>query len=377
MSKTKMHELGDFGQSIWLDFISRPLLETGKLAKLIDLGLRGMTSNPTIFNQAISQSQDYDSNISKLKESGKSTFEIYDELTIRDIQQACDIFRPVYDSTRRLDGYVSLEINPKIANDAAASIKEGKRLFAKVARPNVMIKVPATAAGFPVIEELTASGVNVNVTLIFSLEQYSNTVKAYFKGLQRFARTNKDLSSIRSVASVFVSRIDTLVDKLIDEAIAKDAGKKQVLEPLKGKAAVANCRVVFEKFRELFAGKEFQPLAKQGANEQRVLWGSTGTKNPNYSDIKYLTELIARPTVNTVPEKTLEAFLDHGEVRDAMGWDVAKAHAVLEVLSESGIDIRKVCERLLSEGVVAFEKAFDELMGSIEEKSRRLAVVKK
>ena len=374
MAKTKMHELGEFGQSLWLDFISRPLLETGKLKTLIDSGLRGMTSNPTIFNQAISQSKDYDASILKLKEGGKSTFEIYDELTVRDIQQACDIFRPVFDATKKLDGYVSLEINPKIANDAAASIKEGKRLFAKVARPNVMIKVPATDAGFPVIEELIASGINVNVTLIFSLAQYVHTVEAYFEGLKRYSKTNRDLSGIHSVASVFVSRIDTSVDKTLDELIAKNGTLKSSLEALKGRAAVANCRIIFEKFKELFAAGEFKELAKMGANEQRVLWGSTGTKNPNYSDIKYVTELIARPTVNTVPEKTMEAFVDHGTIKEALVEDVARARELVATLKKQGIDVDQVCAKLLLEGVVSFEKAFEELTASIEQKARNLSL---
>src|SRR3989344_3304919 len=235
MSKTTLQQLSDLGQSAWLDYIDRPLLETGKLQKLIEQGLRGMTSNPSIFNQAISNSTDYDQKISQLKAAGKSTFEIYDELTIKDIQDACDILLPVYESTKKLDGYVSLEINPQIANNTEASIIEGKRLFIHVDRPHVMIKVQATEAGFPVIEELIASEMNVNVTLIFSLEQYVKTVEAYFRGLKRLDDCDGDMDEVRSVASGFVSRIDTMADKMITD------------NSLQGKAAVANCKLIYEK----------------------------------------------------------------------------------------------------------------------------------
>ena len=241
MTPTKLNELADFGQSIWLDYISRPLLENGTLKKWVDAGLRGMTSNPTIFNQAISSTTDYDDQIIALHEKGKSTFEIYDDLTIRDVQQAADFFKPIYEKTKGLDGYVSLEINPKLAMNVDESIKEGKRLFQKTARANVMIKVPSTHAGFPVIEELLAGGIPVNVTLIFSLEQYKETTKAFLKGLNRFWEAGGDLARIRSVASVFVSRIDTAIDKLLDEKITqtKETAIKSKLESLKGKAAVA------------------------------------------------------------------------------------------------------------------------------------------
>ncbi len=378
MSQTNLQALAAYGQSIWLDFINRPLLESGKLQRLIDGGLRGMTSNPTIFNQAISQSQDYDALILKLKEQGKSLFEIYDELTIRDIKEACDIFRPVYDQTHGLDGYVSLEINPKIANDAASSIKEGMRLYAKVGKPNVMIKVPATDAGYPVVEELIASGINVNVTLIFSLAQYSRTVDAYLKGLSRLSAQGKDVRRVRSVASVFVSRIDAAADKQLDDKINQttDVVLKSQLAGLKGKAAVANCRVVFDEFKRKFASTAFGELAKHQANEQRVLWASTGTKNPQYNDVKYVSELIAKPTVNTLPEKTLEAFQDHGQVVEAFNTDGGWGQTVLRNLQAAGIDVNVICSKLLQEGVVAFEKSFDELMTSLEEKSQRLSGVR-
>ncbi|HLF19124.1 MAG TPA: transaldolase [Candidatus Omnitrophota bacterium] len=376
MSQSTMQQLAQHGQSAWLDFISRSMLDSGKLEELIQNGLRGMTSNPSIFNNAIGQTNEYDEQIIKYKHQGKSTFEIYDELTIKDIQEACDLFAEVYKKTNRLDGYVSLEINPKLANKVGEQIDEGLRLFKKVKRPNCMIKVPSTQEGFPVIEELIANKVNVNVTLIFSLEQYMETVQAYFRGLDRLSKKVNDLSVVRSVASVFVSRIDTLVDKQLSELLSKekDETKKAKLQQLKGKAAVANCRIIFEKFKQLFFSDEFKRLFDKGANEQRVLWGSTSTKNPEYKDIKYVTELITKPTINTIPEKTLYAFLDHGEVKEAFAYPVEAAEETIEELRQCGIDIDKVCLKLLDDGVVAFEDAFEALMHSIEKKAAQLSL---
>ncbi|MCB9772317.1 MAG: transaldolase [Candidatus Omnitrophica bacterium] len=373
MPQTKIHELSQVGQSIWLDYISRPLLETGALQKWLNDGLRGMTSNPSIFNQSISQSKDYDEKISQLKAAGKNTFEIYDELTIRDIQDACDIFRPVYDVTKGLDGYVSLEINPQLANDTESSIKEGKRLYVKANRPNIMIKVPSTPAGFPVIEELLASGINVNVTLIFSLTQYESTANAFIAGLERLSKTQGDLSHMASVASVFVSRIDNVADDLLDKKIAVSS-QKEKLAFLKGKTALANCQLVYAKSMEIFNGVRFRALAAKGARIQRVLWASTSTKNPAYSDVKYITELIAKDTVNTVPEKTLKAFVDHGITQVALkGGEAGGAGLVLMDLKNQGVDIDDICRKLLSDGVVAFEKSFTELIQSIEAKASQLA----
>ena len=370
MAQTTLHQLSELGQSVWLDYIDRDLLDSGKLKKLIGQGLRGMTSNPAIFEKAISNSKDYDEKILRLKESGKSTFEIYDELTIRDIQDATDIFRPVFDETGKLDGYVSLEINPQLANDTKASIGEGKRLFKKVNRPNVMIKVPATDAGFLVIEELLADGINVNVSLIFSLEQYVKTVDSYQRGIQRALDRGKDAGVIRSVASVFVSRVDSAVDKLIDDQL-KQGGDKG-LKDLKGKAAVANCRRIFEKSKEVFGSEHFLHLFDKGANIQRVLWGSTSTKNPEYSDVKYVSELIAKQTVNTIPSNTLEAFLEHGEVAEAFGGDSAKAQEIIDRLFQNGIDIKKICIDQLDSGVDAFIKSFDTLLKNLETKAAQL-----
>jgi transaldolase len=376
MSKTKMHELAELGQSLWLDNMSRSMIEHGKLKNLIDQGLRGQTSNPTIFKQAISQSTDYDDKIVALTESGKKTFDVYDELTVRDVRDACDLFKGVYQSTGGLDGYVSLEINPHLANTYEAQRDEGLRLWQKVGRPNLMIKVPGTKQGCRVVSDLLAQGVNVNVTLIFSAEQYQDVAWAYLNGMKQLSGETKDLSKVRSVASVFISRIDAAVDKMIDEKIAADTdrGLKTKLESLKGRAAVANSEIIFHKYGQIFSSPDFKTLEAAGAHTQRVLWASTGTKNPKYSDVKYVTELIAKPTVNTLPDKTLEAFLDHGVVKMAMPGDVASAQKIIQDLRAQGIDVGVVCLKLLDEGLVAFDQSFDELTSSIEEKAKRLTV---
>jgi len=334
------------------------MFETGKLKEMIRLGLRGMTSNPTIFDKAISLSNDYDKEIKDLNNKGKSTFEIYDELTVKDVQDAADVFRVVYDETNGLDGYVSLEVNPKLASKTQETIVEAKRLFKKVNRPNVMFKVPSTDAGFEAIEELLAEGINVNITLIFSLERYIKTARSYIKGITRLSKKQNDLSRINSVASVFVSRVDTLVDKMLNE------------DSLKGKAAVANSRLIYQKYLEIFSGEEFRQLKEKGANVQRVLWGSTSTKNPAYSDIKYVSELIGKNTVNTIPENTFEAFLDHGVVREVLTSDAQDALEAIQELKGFKIDINSVCAQLLQDGVAAFEKSFDSLLNSIKKKMK-------
>ncbi len=379
MPKTTIQQLAEYGQSAWLDYISRSLLESGKLKNLIAQGLRGMTSNPSIFNQAISSSNDYDTRIVQLKGKGRSTFDIYDALTIADIQDAADQFKPVYAATKGLDGYVSLEINPKIAHKIDEQTKEGLRLFKAVGRPNLMIKVPATDEGFRVVEELIAQGVNVNATLIFSVRQYEKTAEAYLKGLNRRLADQKDLSRLHSVASVFISRIDTVVDELLEERLAdeNDDAQKKRLQSLRGKAAVANSRMIFERYHELFDGQAFKALKQNGANVQRVLWGSTSTKNPRYNDIKYVTELIAPQTVNTLPEKTLNAFLDHGQVKDAFICPARESQDLLTALGGLGINIDHVCQDLLRDGVVAFEDAFEALLASIEKKTAILNSVSK
>lgn len=357
-----IQQLADLGQSVWLDYIDRPLLETDKLTNLIEQGLRGMTSNPSIFEKAIGSSNDYDQKILELKSSGKNTFEIYDALTIRDIQDAADKFLSTYELTNKLDGYVSLEINPLLAKKFEEQAAEGVRLFKVVNRPNVMIKVPATEEGLRVVEELIAEGINVNVTLIFSLTQYINTTKAYLKGLKRRVEKGESVFGVHSVASVFVSRIDGAIDKLLDE--------KGIAE-LKGKAAVANSRIIFDESKKIFDSDEFKGLKQKGANIQRVLWGSTSTKSPDYSDVKYVEELIFAPTVNTIPANTLEAFLLHGKAQLSQ-YNIKEEQSVVTQLKSHGIDIEQICQDLLRAGLKSFDDAFLSLQGSIEKKAQIL-----
>jgi len=374
MAETTMQELAEFGQSVWLDYISRSLIDSGKLQEMIDKGVRGMTSNPSIFDKAISNSADYDEKIKELHQQGKSTFDIYDDLTIMDIQDAADLFRPLYEKTHGLDGYISLEINPKLAYKVKETIEQGKRLHRKVNRPNVMFKVPSTDEGFAAIEALLAEGINVNVTLIFSLNQYINTAKAYMRGLENCLHGGGNVSKVCSVASVFVSRVDTLIDKLIEEKLAgkKNDAVRSKLISLKGRAAVANSAIIYGKYREIFFDAQFESLRKQGANVQRLLWGSTSTKNPAYNDIKYVAELIGKETVNTVPEGTIYAFLDHGKVGEALTGDTKAASKIIDDLMNVDIDINDVCRKLLDDGVVAFEKSFDSLMNAIEKKREKI-----
>ncbi|HOX54317.1 MAG TPA: transaldolase [Candidatus Omnitrophota bacterium] len=376
MPKTVIHKLSEFGQSIWLDNINRFLIESGRLSDMIESGLSGLTSNPTIFDKAISASQSYDEKIAKLRSQGKSTFEIYDDLTVRDIQDAADMFGTVYKSSSGLNGYVSLEVDPRIASDTEATLKEAQRLFRKVNRTNVMFKIPATDASFPAVEKLLELGMNINVTLIFSVEQYAKTARAFLKGMQRLSLKNNDLSKVSSVASVFVSRIDSVVDKALDELIAResDQTKKTKLLSLKGKAAVANSALIYQKSKEIFSSDDFKRLAAKKARLQRVLWASTSTKNPAYSDIKYASELIAKNTVNTLPDNTFEAFLDHGAVKEALKDDFREAQNIINDLKLVGIDVNRVCDKLLQDGVVAFQNSFSSLLSSIEKKAESLSL---
>jgi transaldolase len=365
MSKTSIEQLGGLGQSLWLDYISRSLLKTGRLKELIGLGITGLTSNPTIFNQAINSGTDYDEQIRELQKQGKSIFEIYDAITIKDIQAAADSFRPIYERTKGLDGYVSLEINPQLAYKAKETIEEGRRLARTVDRPNVMFKVPATDVGYEAITALLAERINVNITLIFSLEQYRKTATAYVEGIKRLLQNKGDARWVCSVASIFVSRIDTAVDKLLDQLKAKKEAAS-----LKGKAAVANSNVIYRAYVHKFTGNEFKQLQNQGASIQRVLWGSTGTKNPAFSDIKYVIELIGKNTVNTVPEKTFQAFLDHGRVKETLTAHTDEAQAIIDSLQKIGINIDNVCAQLLTDGVIAFERSFVSLLDAIEKKTK-------
>lgn len=356
------------GQSIWIDFIRRALLDSGELDRLVrEDGVAGVTSNPTIFEKAIGGSVDYDAQIRRVlsEEPGIDPHQLFERLALDDIRAACDVLRPVFDRTNGADGFVSFEVPPSLANDTAGTIAQAKRLWRAIARPNTMIKVPATPAGIPAIEELIAAGVNVNVTLMFSLEHYEQVAQAYIRGLHRCP----DPSKAASVASFFVSRVDTLVDEALD-AIGTPAALA-----LRGRAAIANSRLVYRRFREIFDGEAFAPLRHRGARPQRPLWASTSTKNPRYRDVIYVEELIAPDTVNTMPPATIDAFRDHGEVRGATAAEHPdEARRVLDELGALGIDLDAITARLQRDGVASFARSYDDLIAALRAKSRQLLV---
>ena len=356
---SKLHELSDHGQAVWLDYIQRSFTRDGSLQALIDSGVHGVTSNPSIFEKAIAGSSDYDDDIARLAREGASAEEIYDALTHDDIRQAADLFRPLYEETRAQDGYISMEVSPRLANDTEGTIAEARRLFAALGRPNIMIKIPATPAGIPAITEVIASGVNVNVTLIFSLAQYEAAADAYLAGLEKRLAEGGNLSRIASVASFFVSRVDTAADAALEASGTRD---------LQGRIAVDNARLAYVRFREIVHTRHWEKLAKAGAQLQRPLWASTGTKNPAYTDTLYVDSLVGPHTVNTLPPATLDAFLDHGQTAPSLETDVAGARDRIRALADRGIDFDAILHRLLDEGVDAFAQAFENLMESIEEK---------
>jgi transaldolase len=360
--KSTLRQLEEIGQSVWYDNISRPLLENGDLLSLIDAGVLGVTSNPTIFEKAITGGAAYDGQAREFlgAHPGAGAAPLVRSLMIRDIQAAADLFLPVYERTEGRDGYVSVEVTPGKARDTVGTIAEAAELWSQVGRPNAMIKIPATREGLPAIEETIAAGINVNVTLIFSVERYREVADAYCRGLER--RRDAGKRRIASVASVFVSRIDTMVDDLLGRKIAgADPARAADLRRLLGKAAVANTKMVYQAFKEIFAGPRFARLATTGASVQRPLWASTGTKNPAYSDLLYVDALIGPHTVNTVPPATLSAIIDHSRPALTVESDLAGARAVLTDLLASGIDLPGAMNRLEEEGVASFEKSFDGL----------------
>ena len=363
---TRVQELAGLGQSIWFDYIRREFMLSGEFQDLIDAGVTGVTSNPAIFAAAIAGSADYDRALEALSRAGKSTVAIYETLAIEDIQNAADLLRPVYDRTNREDGYVSLEVSPTLANDTAGTIAEARRLHAAVKRPNVMIKVPATPAGIPAIETLIGEGININVTLMFSLAHYDTVAQAYILGLDKFAADGGDLATVASVASFFLSRIDAKVDDRL-AAIGSPEAKA-----LMGKTAIANAKATYQRFKETFSGSRWRQLSSRGARVQRVLWASTSTKNPTYPDTMYVDELIGRDTVNTVPPKTLQAFFDHGKVAVTVTKQVEEALAQLDQLATLGIDLGAVTEQLQEEGVEKFVTPFESLLENIAGKVAQL-----
>src|SRR6202158_464648 len=344
-----LKSLADHRQAVWLDFLSRGFIAKGGLKKLADDdGLRGVTSNPSIFEQAIGHSDEYDSAIARmLQAQDRSVGEIFEHLEIEDIKQATDVLRPVYAASHGADGFVSIEVSPFLAQDTQATIDEARRLWREVDRKNLMIKVPGTPEGLPAIRDLTAGGINVNITLLFAQAVYEQVAEAYLSGLEVLAAKGGDISQIASVASFFVSRIDTAVDKLLDEEIAQanDPDEKARLNALKGKIAVANAKLAYQRYKRLFSGARWQALAAKGAKSQRLLWASTGTKNKAYSDVLYVEELIGADTVNTMPPATMDPFRDHGRPRASLEEDVAGAVAVMDALAGAGISIDEITAR--------------------------------
>lgn len=357
---TKLHELSELGQAVWLDFISRNLMKSGELQRLIDLGLRGMTSNPKIFDQAISEGDAYNEQLAQLEKQRATPLEAYEAIAIRDIQTAADEFRPIYDATNGLDGYVSLEVNPHLAYETNQTIAEVERLHETVNRPNVMFKVPATNHGTVAVRRLISRGININITLMFSLAHYNAIAEAYVDGLDTFLDNGGDVSKVASVASFFVSRVDAKLDPILEK---HGAGH------LKGKIGIANAKQVYKRFGEIFAGARWEILKKAGARVQRPLWASTSTKDPAYPDTLYIDNLIGANTVNTMPPDTLEAFLDHGTVAHTIDQQVDESDQQLVELVRYGINILEVGKELQQEGVEKFTQPFDALLNTIREQS--------
>lgn len=359
-----LQKLSELGQGVWIDSISRDdLVDGGALHKMIEDGVVGVTSNPTIFQKAISESSLYDEQLEELSQKEDDPKEAFLGLAIKDIQDACDILAPVYERTAKKDGYVSLEVSPNLAYDAPKTVDEALRLHEEVDRPNLLVKIPATQPGLAAIEEVISRGKSVNVTLIFSLARYKAVARAYIRGLQRLVAEGGDPSGVASVASFFVSRVDTEGDKRLDEVGRPD---------LKGKLAIANAKLAYAAFEEIFSGDDWDFLESKGANKQRPLWASTSTKNPDYPDTIYVDNLIGPDTVNTMPASTLEATMDHAEVRSTLKEGLDDAKRLPRVLAEAGVDYEDVTETLEKEGVAKFMDSFDELLDEIREKGRRL-----
>ena len=365
-TQTAMHALLELGQSVWLDYLRRGMLRSGELQSLIDDGLRGMTSNPTIFEHAIGGSGDYDDELRGLAASTRTDLEIFEQLAREDVRQAADLFRPLYDATDGRDGFVSLEVSPTLARDTEKTVADARRLWAEVDRPNLMIKVPGTKEGWPAIERLLAEGINVNITLLFSLEHYRQVANAYVRALEARVRAGKAVERLASVASFFVSRVDTETDRRIE-------AKGGALLDLRGKVAIANAQLAYAWFRDLLKSGDWRPLASAGARPQRLLWASTGTKNPGYSDVLYVDSLIGPDTINTMPPATLQLFEDHGTVQPTLPGDVSEARRAMDRLAAGGVDFADVTRTLEDDGIEKFAKSFETLLGVIRSKRNALA----
>jgi transaldolase len=364
----KVYELG---QSLWYDNIERRLLDNGELKGMIERGdIYGVTSNPSIFHNAIVNSSDYDVELEKLAKGGANANEIFDRLAVQDIQAAADLFLPLYKSTNGRDGYVSIEVHPDLARDTAGTIAEAERLWVLVARPNLMVKIPGTKEGLSAIQASIAKGININITLIFSIERYGEVIEAYLSGLEERVNKGGAINNIASVASFFVSRIDSNIDTQLDALAAADERKAELAMTVKGKIAIANAKLAFELFQSKFFDARFAPLAEVGGSVQRPLWASTSTKNPDYADVLYINELIGKNTVNTVPPKTLNAYKDHGNVAITIDKDMEAARQAMSDLESLGISLDAATDELEAEGVASFSKAIHSLIGTIEERRK-------
>jgi transaldolase len=372
MNRNPLIGLKELGQSVWLDNLSRKLINSGELKRLIDEdGLSGITSNPTIFQKAISGSPDYDASLRRMLDQGnKEEKELFLGLVLEDISAAADMLWPVYRATHGLDGFVSIEVSPDLAYETEATIGEAKRLFSAIGKRNILVKVPATREGLPAIEQLIGEGVNVNITLLFSIERYEKVMEAYLKGMEKRMSKGQPIDEIASVASFFVSRVDTLTDKLLGTRLSSAGSKdeRDKIAGLLGKAAVANAKIAYKKYKQIFSGSRFLALREKGGRLQRILWGSTGTKNPAYSDIKYVEELIGPDSINTMTEATIKAFRDHGQVRMTIGDGLEETERLFQELKSIGIDIDDVTEQLEREGVELFSDSFFSLLKEIAKK---------
>tara|TARA_R110001592_G_scaffold150843_1_gene376866 strand:- start:390 stop:1508 length:1119 start_codon:yes stop_codon:yes gene_type:complete len=369
-TKNPLKQLESFGQSIWLDYIRRDLISSGELARLIEEdGLRGMTSNPAIFEKAIVDSDDYDSEISAMVKDGQDATAIYEALSQEDVRSAADVFRPLYDSSKGGDGYVSLEVNPHLAHDTEGTVAEARRLWAALDRPNVFIKVPATRNGLAAIRQIISDGINVNVTLIFGVPRYREVVEAFIAGLEDRAAQGKPIDHIASVASFFISRIDALVDPMLEKHIAAGGPQGDEAKKAHGEVAISSGKVAFALYKDIFGSDRFKKLAEQGAQTQRLLWASTSTKNPAFKDVKYVEALIGPHTVNTAPMETIEAYRDHGEPADRLEAGLDAAQEVMGGLPQLDIDIDAVTQQLEDEGVDKFNTPFDKLMDALADQA--------
>lgn len=373
MTTNHLLELHEHGQSVWMDNLSRDIIQSGQLAEMVkSQGIRGITSNPAIFEKAIAGNAIYDSAIAT--QTGKSINDIYEFLVFADIQNAADILKPVFDESKGEDGYVSIEVSPNLAHDTEGSISEALRFWQTLKRPNIMIKIPGTNEGFGAIASVISEGIPVNVTLLFSVSDYEKTTWAFIEGLEARAAKGGDISQIASVASFFLSRIDSKIDELLNAKIKTTTDESEIaqLSAIKGKVAIANAKIAYQKYKEIYAGDRWQALKAKGAKEQRLLWASTSTKNPAYSDVMYVDNLVGENTVNTMPPETIAACIDHCDIEDRIEMDIDAAYSVIEQVKAVGLDLDQIMMELQTEGVDKFVKPFASLMASLETKVKQL-----